>query len=69
MVVEVGEEQDEGDGVSDEREVHPFGKVAVNVERVDGVDDGQAELQLQELGGGNRKNVNALDSDAAIYIV
>lgn len=47
VVVEVGEEQDERDGVRDERVVHPLGEVAVDVQGVDGVDDGQAELQLQ----------------------
>ncbi len=46
MNVEVGEEDDEGYSVPNESIVHPFGEVAVNVERVDGMHDGQSELQL-----------------------
>lgn len=34
LVVEVGEEEDEGDGVGNERVVHPLGEVTVDVQRV-----------------------------------
>ncbi len=44
--VEVGEEDDERYSITNESIVHPFGEVAVNVERVDGMHDGQTELQL-----------------------
>ena len=36
--VEVGEEDDEGDGIADERVVHPFGEVTVDVDGMDSVD-------------------------------
>ena len=36
--VEVGEEDDEGDGVADERVVHPFGEVTVDIDGMDSVD-------------------------------
>ena len=54
MEVEVGEEDDEGGGVGYEGVVHPLGEVAVDVERVHAVDDGQGELELggREGGGG-----------------
>ena len=46
VVVEIGEEDDEGDCVTDEGVVHPLWEVAVDVERVDGVDYGQTKLEL-----------------------
>ena len=46
MEVEVGEENDERSGIADEGEVHPLGEVAVDVERMHAMDDGQRELQL-----------------------
>lgn len=46
MDVKVGKEDYEGDGISNEAVVHPLGEVAVNVQRVSGMDDGQGELKL-----------------------
>lgn len=46
MDVEVGEEDDEGDGVANQSPVHPLGEIAVDVEGMDGVDYGKTELQL-----------------------
>ncbi len=53
--IEVSEESNEGDGISNESIVHPLGKVAVNVERVEGMYNGETELQLcvRGAGGGN----------------
>lgn len=42
--VEVGEEAYEREGIADEGIVHPLGKVTVDVERVNSVNDGQTEL-------------------------
>ena len=50
MNVEVGEEDDERDGVTNQCPVHPLGEVAVNVEGVDTMDDRKTELQLYEGG-------------------
>ena len=44
--VEVSEEADEREGVADESVVHPLGKVAVDVERMEGMDYGKTELKL-----------------------
>ena len=44
--VEVGEETDEGEGVANQSVVHPLWEVAVNVERMDGVDYCKTELKL-----------------------
>ena len=44
--IEVGEEDDEGSGIAYKCEVHPLWEVAVDVERVERMDDGQTELQL-----------------------
>ena len=44
--VEVCEEDDERYGIAYQAVVHPLGEVAVNVEGMAGVDDGQSELQL-----------------------
>lgn len=38
--IEVGEEDNKGDGVPNEGIVHPLGEVAVNVEGVHSMDDG-----------------------------
>jgi len=46
--VEISEEDDEGYGVTYQAVVHPLGEVAVHVERMTGMDDGQSELQLQD---------------------
>ena len=55
MEVEVGEEDDEGGGVGYEGVVHPLGEVAVDVERVHAVDDGQGELELGALREGGEE--------------
>ena len=47
MDVEVGEQDDKGDGIAYARVVHPLGKVAVNVQGVCSMDDGHGELELQ----------------------
>lgn len=47
LVVEVAEEDDEGDGVADEGVVHPVGEVAVDVEGQGRVADGDMELDLR----------------------
>lgn len=47
LVVEVAEEDDEGDGVADEGVVHPVGEVAVDVEGQGCVADGDVELNLR----------------------
>ena len=52
MKVEVGEENYEGSGVSNQRVMHPFWKVAVDVQGVHAVDYSQRELQLCTGGGG-----------------
>ena len=49
MDVEVGEEDDERDGIANQAVVHPLGEVAVNVQRVDCMDDGQSELKLENM--------------------
>lgn len=46
VVVEVGEEDDEGDGVADQSPLHPGGERAAGVEGVAGVADGHVELDL-----------------------
>lgn len=46
LVVEVAEEDDEGDGVADEGVVHPVGEVAVDVEGQGRVANGDVELDL-----------------------
>lgn len=47
LVVEVAEEDDEGDGVADEGIVHPVREVAVDVEGQGCVADGDVELDLR----------------------
>lgn len=47
LVVEVAEEDDEGDGVADEGVVHPVREVAVDVEGQGRVADGDVELDLR----------------------
>lgn len=46
VVVEVGEEDDEGDGVANQGPLHPAGERAAGVEGVAGVADGHVELDL-----------------------
>ena len=46
MDVEIGEENNEGDGVAYQSVLHPLGEVAINVESICSVDDAQRELQL-----------------------
>lgn len=46
MYVEIGEEDDEWYGVSNQCVMHPFGKVAINIKWVQGMNDGKTELQL-----------------------
>lgn len=45
--VEVGEQDDEGYGIAYQRVVHPFWKVAVDVQGMNSVDYSKAELELQ----------------------
>lgn len=45
--IEVEEEEDEADGISDESPVHPFGEGAVGVKGQCRVPDGHMELNLQ----------------------
>lgn len=47
LVVEVAEEDDEGDGVADEGVVHPVGEVAVDVQGQSRVAYGDVELDLE----------------------
>lgn len=47
LVVEVAEEDDEGDGVADEGVVHPVREVTVDIERQGRVADGDVELYLR----------------------
>lgn len=47
LVVEVAEEDDEGDGIADEGVVHPVGEVAVDVEGQGCVANGDVELDLR----------------------
>ena len=47
MDVEVGEQDDEGYGIAYQRVVHPFWKVAVDVQGMNSVDYSKAELELQ----------------------
>ncbi len=47
MDVEVGEENNERNGVTNQAVMHPLGKVAVDVQRMGGMDDGQRKLQLE----------------------
>lgn len=49
MVVEVGEEDDESDGVTDQRPLHPGGEGAAGVEGVSSMADGHMELDLEML--------------------
>lgn len=49
LVVEVGEEDDEGDGIADECPLHPSGERTACVERVGGVADGDVELDLKNI--------------------
>lgn len=46
MVVEVGEEDDKGDGVANQSPLHPAGEWTAGVEGVAGVADGYVELDL-----------------------
>lgn len=48
VVVEVGEKDDEGDGVADQGPLHPGGERAARVEGVAGVADGHVELDLSD---------------------
>lgn len=48
VVVEVSEEDDEGDGVADQGPLHPVGERAARVEGVAGVADGHVELDLMD---------------------
>lgn len=54
LVVEVAEEDDEGDGVADEGVVHPVGEVAVDVKGQGRVADGDVELDLERDREGQR---------------
>lgn len=47
MVVKVGEEDDEGDGVANQSPLHPGGEWAAAVERVAGMANGHMELDLK----------------------
>lgn len=47
MVVEVGEEDDESDGVTDQSPLHPGGEWAASVEGVSSMADGHMELDLE----------------------
>lgn len=47
MVVKVGEEDDEGDGVTNQSPLHPGRERAATVERVAGVANGHMELDLK----------------------
>lgn len=46
MVVEVGEEDDEGDSIANQSPLHPAGKLAARVEGVASVSNGHMELDL-----------------------
>lgn len=46
MIVEVGEEDDEGDSIANQSPLHPAGKWAASVERITGVADGYMKLDL-----------------------
>ena len=55
--VEVGEEYDKGCSIANECVVHPLREVAINVERMECMNDGQTELKLEkkrEREGGKR---------------
>lgn len=47
VVVKVGEEDDEGDGVTNQSPLHPSREWAATVERVAGVANGDMELDLK----------------------
>lgn len=47
MVVEVGEEDDESDGVTDQSPLHPGREWAAGVEGVSSMADGHMELDLE----------------------
>lgn len=46
VVVEVGEEDDKGDGVANQSPLHPAGERTAGVEGVAGMADGYVELDL-----------------------
>lgn len=47
VVVEVGEKDDESDGVTDQSPLHPGGEWAAGVEGVSSMADGHMELDLE----------------------
>lgn len=47
MVVEVGEEDDEGDGIANQSPLHPGGEWTAGVEGVSSMADGHMELDLE----------------------
>lgn len=47
MIVEVGEEDDEGDRVANQSPLHPSRERAATVERVAGMANGHVELDLK----------------------
>lgn len=47
MVVEIGEEDDESDGVANQSPLHPGGEWTAGVEGVPSVADGYMELDLE----------------------
>ena len=55
MDVEVCKEKDEREGIANQNVVHPLGEVAINVERVEGMDDGKGELELWREREGGRE--------------
>ncbi len=54
LVIEVPEEDDEGEGVSHQTPVHPLRERAVGVQRQGRVADGDVELDLREKTQRNR---------------
>lgn len=48
LVVEVAEEDDEGDGIADKGVVHPVGEVTVDIEGQCSVANGHMELNLRQ---------------------
>lgn len=47
MVVEIGEKDDESDGIADQSPLHPGGEWTAGVEGVSSVADGYMELDLE----------------------
>lgn len=60
MDIEISEQNYKRCGISKQRVVHPFWKIAINVERMHAMDDGNGELDLRRKNNSNYNTVTKI---------